>query len=148
MMTRNYRLTIAIMCVAAAGCGRPRSNPIDVTSHETLVTDANFEAEVVDSTTPVLIDFSASWCPPCQEMAPIVAQIAEEYEGKLKVGVVDTDNESSMQVTEAFRVNGIPAFFLVVEGEPIATVTGYRSKKAFERWINETLADRLADESN
>lgn len=147
-MTRNYWLMIAFMCVVAVGCGRPRSNPIDVTEHETLVTDANFEAEVVDSTTPVLLDFSASWCPPCQEMAPIVAQIAEENEGKLKVGVVDTDQDSSMQTTQAFRVNGIPAFFLVVEGEPIASVTGYRSKKAFEKWINETLTDRLADEPN
>lgn len=135
------------VCVTA-GCARPRANPIEVTEHETLVTTDNFEAEVANASVPVLLDFSASWCPPCQEMAPILHRVAEGYEGRLKVGVVDTDNQASAELADSFGVNGIPAFFIVLDGQPVSGARGYISESRFREWIDKELAAAAAASDN
>ena len=80
------------------------------------VTDANFESEVVQSKVPVLVDFSATWCGPCKQLAPIVDKIADEGAGKYKVVAIDIDD--SPAVTQKFGVRGVPTLMLNARNDP------------------------------
>ena len=95
---------------------------------EITVTSENFKDEVLQSPVPVLVDFWASWCVPCTMMSSVVNEIAEEYDGKIKVGKVNVDEEDTL--AEQFRVNAIPAIFLFKNGKVAATSLGYKSKEA------------------
>ncbi|MDE6016239.1 MAG: thioredoxin [Acetatifactor sp.] len=85
-------------------------------------TTANFEEEVLNSDLPVLVDFYADWCGPCKMMAPIVEKLAEEYDGKIKVGKCNTDD--NMPLTQKYRVASIPTFIIFKGGEAVATYMG------------------------
>ena len=95
---------------------------------EITVTSENFTSEVLQSPVPVLVDFWASWCVPCTMMSSVVDEIAEEYDGKIKVGKVNVDEEDTL--AEQFRINAIPAIFLFKNGKVAATSLGYKSKEA------------------
>ncbi len=90
------------------------------------VTDATFEAEVLKCATPVLVDFWAEWCAPCKAIAPAVHDIAQQYEGKLKVGKLDVD--ANMDTTMKFQVMGIPTLILFKDGQAVERLTGFTSK--------------------
>ncbi len=77
------------------------------------ITDSNFQEEVLNSDIPVLIDFWADWCQPCKMIAPVVQQIADEYEGKIKVGKLDVD--SNGQTSLDYNIRGIPALLIFVD---------------------------------
>ena len=100
---------------------------------EITVTSQNFETEVKNSPTPVLLDFWAPWCGPCRMVGPIVAQIAEEYAGKIKVGKVNVDEESAL--ADAFRVSSIPTLVVMKNGEIVKQAVGYRSKEQLEELL-------------
>lgn len=93
---------------------------------ELKITAGNFEQEVIGSELPVLIDLWASWCGPCRMLAPIISEIADEYEGKLKVGKINVDDEPELAMR--FRVNSIPTVLLIKDGQVAASSIGYRSK--------------------
>ena len=137
MRLNRTALVILPLIFAVPGCQRPRANPVAVTEHEVLVTEDNYDREVANASTPVLLDFSASWCPPCQQMAPIVQRVAEDYGDRLVVGIVDTDRADTQKLAEAFRVSGIPMFVILVDGEPVASTTGYNSEQSFRSWIDK-----------
>jgi thioredoxin 1 len=86
------------------------------------VTDDNFEEEVIKSDKPVLIDFWATWCGPCRMIAPIVEQMATEYEGKAKIGKLDVD--SNQQTSIKYGVRSIPTILIFKSGELKATIIG------------------------
>lgn len=92
------------------------------------VTTQNFETEVLNSETPVLIDFWAEWCGPCKQIAPIVDQIAKEYEGQLRVGKLDAD--AHLEILEQYGIMAIPTLILFKDGEPVERVQGYKPKSA------------------
>ena len=94
---------------------------------EIVLTKENFEAEAIKSELPVLIDFWATWCGPCKMLAPIVAEIAEEYAGKVKVCKVDVDAQP--ELAGAFRVSSIPTLVLMDKGEVKNVSVGYRPKE-------------------
>ena len=91
------------------------------------VTDATFQAEVLESTVPVLVDFWADWCGPCKMIAPHVEEIAQMMGDKLKVGKLDVDanQDTAMQ----YGVMGIPTLILYKNGKPIERITGYMPKE-------------------
>ena len=105
---------------------------------EIKITDNNFEAEVKKSSMPVLVDFYADWCGPCKMMAPLVAQLAESYEGKCKVGKCNTDENSAL--TREYRIMSIPTFILFKDGEVAETIIGAVSKNELEAKIKQVLA--------
>ena len=90
------------------------------------VTDASFEEEVLSSDEPVLVDFWAEWCGPCKMIAPIVAEIADDYEGQIKVGKLDAD--VNMNTMAAYGIMGIPTLILFKGGEAVERITGYMPK--------------------
>lgn len=97
------------------------------------VTDASFEDEVVKSSVPVLVDFWAAWCGPCKMIAPVLDEIAEEYDGQLKVCKVDVD--ANQQLPSKYGVRGIPTLILFKAGQAAATKVGALSKSQLKDFI-------------
>ena len=100
---------------------------------ELKITIENFENEVMKSNIPVLIDFWAPWCGPCRMMGPIIEQLAEEYEGKAKVGKVNVDEEG--ELSQAFGVMSIPTIVLVKDGKIVKQAVGARPKAEVEAML-------------
>jgi thioredoxin len=94
------------------------------------VTTQSFEDEVLNSEIPVLVDFWASWCAPCRQVAPVMDQIAAEYEGSLKVAKVDVDAET--ELAGSFGVSSIPTIALFEPGEQPKAVVGALPKEVLE----------------
>lgn len=94
---------------------------------EITLTKGNFEDKVLKSGIPVLVDFWASWCGPCKMLAPTVAQIAEEYSGKIKVGKVNVDEEESL--SREYGIVSIPTVILFKNGKPEKTSIGLVPKE-------------------
>ena len=100
---------------------------------ELKITRENFENEVMKSNIPVLIDFWAPWCGPCRMMGAIIEQLAEEYEGKAKVGKVNVDEEG--ELSQAFGVMSIPTIVLVKDGKVVKQAVGARPKAEVEAML-------------
>ena len=100
-------------------------------------TTANFEKEVLEAETPVLVDFYADWCGPCKMMAPIVDQLASEYDGRIKVGKCNIDEEDGL--ARMYRVMSIPTMKIFVKGEAAATIVGAVSKEELEEEMKKVL---------
>ncbi len=101
-------------------------------------TDANFEAEVINSDVPVLVDFWAEWCQPCKMLAPTIDKVAVAYDGKVKVGKVDTD--SNRDVAVKYNISAIPTVMLFQGGELRSQLIGLKSEADFKAMLDEALA--------
>ena len=95
------------------------------------ITEQNFEAEVLNSDIPVMVDFYADWCGTCKMMAPLVEKLAEELDGRMKIGKVNVDDESGLAVR--FRVMNIPSFLFFKNGELVDTAVGGMSAEALRQ---------------
>ena len=107
-----------------------------------VVTDDTFQQQVLQSDKPVMVDFWAPWCGPCRAVAPILEDLADEYEGKVVVAKVNTDE--SQRYASEFGITGIPTMILFKNGEAVETIVGARPKSFYkghlENLVKETVA--------
>jgi thioredoxin len=100
-------------------------------------TDQNFKTEVLDSKTPVLVDFWAEWCAPCKIVSPIVDEFATEYGDKLRVGKLNVDDNG--QTAQSYGVMSIPSLIVFKDGQAVKTMIGAQSKDSFKKEIDSVL---------
>jgi thioredoxin 1 len=101
-------------------------------------TETNFEQEVLQSETPVLVDFWADWCMPCRMLAPTIDKLATDYVGKVKVGKVDTD--ANREIALKYRIESIPTVILFKGGQPAQKFVGLRQEKDFRQALDTAMA--------
>lgn len=100
--------------------------------------DQNFAAQVLNADQPVLVEFTADWCPPCKMIAPILHDIAKQYEGKLRVGMLDSD--ANPGIIRRYGVMGLPTLILFVGGQPVERIIGYTPRERIEAKLLPHLA--------
>jgi thioredoxin 1 len=100
-------------------------------------TEENFDTEVLGSDTPVLVDFYADWCGPCKMMMPVVEKMAETYDGKIKIGKLNVDENNA--IAGKYGVMSIPSFMVFKNGEVVNSSTGAMSQAALAKMLDEAL---------
>lgn len=102
---------------------------------EYTFTSENFEEEVLKSDVPVLVDMFATWCGPCKMMAPVVAQLAEEYKGSVKAGKLDIDQ--NVDIVAQYKIMSVPTFLVIKDGEVVKKLIGAVSKEELVEAIGQ-----------
>jgi thioredoxin 1 len=100
-------------------------------------TDQDFKTQVLESSGPVVVDFWAPWCAPCRAVSPIIDELVKEFEGKVKIGKINVDENS--QIAGQYSVMSIPSVVFFKNGQPIRTITGAQSKENYKREIEQLL---------
>jgi thioredoxin 1 len=106
-------------------------------SEPVAVDAASFETTVLQATTPVLVDFWAPWCGPCRMVAPIVDELAGEYEGRVAFAKVNTDE--APQLAARFGIRSIPTLIVFKGGQPVTQIVGFRPKKELQKTLDAAL---------
>jgi len=101
------------------------------------IDDTNFDETVIQSKIPVLVDFWAPWCGPCKMVAPIVEELASEYDGKIVFGKVNVDENS--QIASKYGIMGIPTLIIFKDGQPVSNLVGFRGKDQLKESLEDVL---------
>ena len=99
--------------------------------------DGNFQTEALESSIPVVVDFYADWCGPCKMMSPVIDELAAEYEGKVKIGKINTDENRA--IASKYNVMSIPTIILIKDGQVVDTVVGALPKTVLQQKIEAML---------
>lgn len=136
----SFRLAASTLAIlAVVGCGDSSRHSASGTSAANLVilTEANFQAEVLSSSQPVLVDFWATWCVPCKVIAPVVAEIATEFQGRAKVAKLDVDTAPAL--AQKYGIQSIPALLFFKDGKVIDQSVGVVSKRELQGKLDKLL---------
>lgn len=114
-----------------------RAKGVTEATEVTEVTDADFATEVIGAELPVLVEFTADWCPPCRQMAPVLSALAAEQGGRLKVVQLDVD--ANPATTHAYKVLSMPTFMVFRDGEPLRSMVGARPKRRLLEELGEVI---------
>jgi thioredoxin 1 len=106
-------------------------------SHAVTLTAENFEAEVLKSELPVLVDFWAPWCGPCRMMAPIIDELATKHAGKIKIAKLDVNEAEHQALADKYGIQGIPTLKVFKNGEVVKELVGFKPSEALENEIAE-----------
>jgi thioredoxin 1 len=106
-------------------------------SNTVPVTDSNFDEIVLKAKNPVLVDFWATWCRPCQMVAPILEELTQEYSGKLTVAKLDIDQ--NQKTASKFHVMSIPTMIIFKQGKPVANIVGFKPKDKLKKELDDAL---------
>lgn len=109
-----------------------------MTENLIYLTDENFDTEVTNNNSLIIIDFWAEWCGPCRMMAPVFEKLSAEYVGKLRFAKLDTDKYP--QIAAQFGIQGIPSLFVIKKAEVIDKIVGFAPEPVLKQKINEILA--------
>jgi len=138
-------LYIAVAAFATA-CNRQATGSETSSKNVHVFGSANFQSEVLSSSQPVLVDFWAVWCGPCKMIAPIVSQLADEFEGRVKVGKVDVDAETTL--AKRYNISAIPAMLIFKDGKMVEQIVGLRSKEELKatlaKYVGESATKSVA----
>ena len=102
-----------------------------------VINDSNFDQTVLQSEKPVLVDFWAPWCSPCRMVAPVVEELAEEYEGKISFVKLDVDQNP--KTAAGYKIMSIPTLLIFNKGEPVSHIVGFRPKAELKQSLDATL---------
>ncbi|MBR2638382.1 MAG: thioredoxin [Bacteroidaceae bacterium] len=105
---------------------------------EIIVTDNNSK-EFLASELPIVIDFSATWCGPCRQLAPVIEELAKEYEGRIAVGKCDI--EEAVDLTDEYNIRNVPTVLFIKNGQVVSKFVGSKSKADVKKYFEELLAD-------
>ena len=106
------------------------------------LTEENFQSEVLESTQPVLVDFWAEWCGPCHAIAPVIEEVAVDFEGRAKVGKLEVDDHTSIAMQ--YGIRSIPTVLFFKDGQVVDEVTGIAPKKVIADKLNALVAEEVA----
>ena len=106
-------------------------------SKPVTIEDANFKKVVLEAKAPVLVDFWASWCGPCRMVAPVVDELAEEYEGRISFGKVDVD--ANPKTASQYGIMSIPTLIIFKDGKPVSNIVGFRPKDELKKNLDAAL---------
>ncbi len=101
------------------------------------INQGNFEAEVIKSAVPVVVDFWAPWCGPCRIFSPVIEEVSKDMEGKVKFAKLNTDE--NQEIAQKYNIMSIPTVLLFVKGEVKATSVGSLPKESFKSWLGKSL---------
>ena len=101
------------------------------------VTNETYQAEVLNSPIPVLVDFFATWCGPCRMLAPVLESLTEDYDGKVKFVKIDVDE--APEIAKDYSIMSIPTLLIIKNGEEVAKNVGAMGAEALEEWIDENI---------
>lgn len=102
------------------------------------LTDDNFKKEVLESKIPVMVDFGATWCPPCRAMEPAVEALAKEYQGKIKIGKLNI--EEAPVVASQYKIMSIPALIFFKNGKEVGRLVGLQTKETIKEQLDKLLS--------
>lgn len=137
-ITRTGVALLGFLALLCAGCS-PSASTGDPESGPTVYTDAEFDQWVKQADQPVLVDFTATWCPPCKRMKPILAELEKERAGSLSVVEVDVD--ANPELAQQYQIQYLPTFVLYLNGKALDLRYGMIPKDELTTWIDDLLAN-------
>lgn len=128
-----------ISMLAGGGCGKSSARPEAHATNVVILSEANFQSEVIAASQPVLVDFWAPWCGPCRTIGPIVNELAKDFDGRAKVAKVNVDDAPAL--AQRFGIQGIPTMLIFWNGRVVDQVTGVVPKRELTAKLDKVIAE-------